>query len=137
MDRRTSGQLGGASPRRAITSVIAHVEGHPAGFVTGVEVTHPDEGTEMFLYELGVEGRFRRTGVARGLLRALEDLARGSGCHGMWVVTDETNIAASATYQLLVPRLRGSGGAQLNVLRACRRASRPRRSGLYGRRACS
>ena len=27
----------------------------PVGMVTGVETTHPDKGTEMFLYELAVD----------------------------------------------------------------------------------
>ena len=33
----------------------------PVGMVTGVETTHPDKGTEMFLYELSVDvGPHRR-----------------------------------------------------------------------------
>ena len=35
--------------------LIAYTAGTPAGFVSGVEVTHPDKGTEMFLYELAVD----------------------------------------------------------------------------------
>jgi hypothetical protein len=34
--------------------LVAYVEGKPVGMVTGVETTHPDKGTEMFLYELAV-----------------------------------------------------------------------------------
>jgi aminoglycoside 3-N-acetyltransferase I len=34
--------------------------GTPVGFVSGVEMTHPDKGTEMFLYELGVDEPARR-----------------------------------------------------------------------------
>jgi len=41
---------------------IAYVDGSPAGFVSGVEVTHPDKGTEMFLYELAVDAQFQRRG---------------------------------------------------------------------------
>ncbi len=33
--------------------------------VSGVELTHPDKGTEMFLYELGVAERFRGRGIGR------------------------------------------------------------------------
>jgi ribosomal protein S18 acetylase RimI-like enzyme len=72
--------------------------GQPIGFVSGVEVTHPDKGTEMFLYELSVEEAFRRQGVGRGLVEALDALARERGCYGMWVVTDVDNEAARATY---------------------------------------
>jgi ribosomal protein S18 acetylase RimI-like enzyme len=69
-----------------------------AGFVSGVEMTHPDKGTEMFLYELGVSERFRRRGVGTALVEALADLARERDCYGMWVLTDADNDAALATY---------------------------------------
>jgi ribosomal protein S18 acetylase RimI-like enzyme len=78
--------------------LIAYEDGVPAGMVTGVEMTHPDKGTEMFLYELGVDERFRGRGTGRALVSALADLARERGCYGMWVLTDEDNAAARATY---------------------------------------
>jgi ribosomal protein S18 acetylase RimI-like enzyme len=78
--------------------LVAYEEGTPAGFVTGIEMTHPDKGTEMFLYELGVDERFRNRGVGTALVLALRDLARTSGCYGMWVLTDEDNSAAMRTY---------------------------------------
>jgi ribosomal protein S18 acetylase RimI-like enzyme len=73
-------------------------EGVPLGMVTGVEMTHPDKGTEMFLYELGVHERHRGRGVGRALVRALADLARSQGCYGMWVLTDDDNAAALSAY---------------------------------------
>jgi ribosomal protein S18 acetylase RimI-like enzyme len=79
--------------------LIAYVEGVPAGMVTGVEMTHPDKGTEMFLYELGVDASFQRRGIGRALTSALAELARERGCIGMWVVTDLDNTAALATYR--------------------------------------
>lgn len=71
----------------------------PVGFVSGVEVTHPDKGTEMFLYELGVDEEFRRRGIGRQLVQALADLAVSRGCYGMWVGVDSDNVAAAATYR--------------------------------------
>jgi ribosomal protein S18 acetylase RimI-like enzyme len=44
--------------------------------VTGVEMTHPDKGTEMFLYELGVADEHQGRGIGRALVSALADLAR-------------------------------------------------------------
>ena len=79
--------------------LVAYEDDHPAGFVTGVEVTHPDKGTEMFVYELGVDDRFRRTGLGRALVARLGELAKKRGCYGMWVVTDGQNAAALRTYE--------------------------------------
>jgi ribosomal protein S18 acetylase RimI-like enzyme len=74
--------------------------GMPAvGFVTGVEMTHPDKGTEMFLYELAVAETHRNEGIGRALVRALADLARDLGCYGMWVGTEPGNAAALACYR--------------------------------------
>ncbi|MDT0341717.1 GNAT family N-acetyltransferase [Streptomyces litchfieldiae] len=74
-------------------------DGVPAGMVTGVEMTHPDKGTEMFLYELSVDERYRRRGIGRALVQALAALARERGCYGMWVAVDGDNDAALATYR--------------------------------------
>ena len=78
--------------------LVAREGGELVGFVTGVEVTHPDKGTEMFLYELAVGEPWPRQGIGRSLVEALVDLARERGCYGMWVLTDEDNEAAVATY---------------------------------------
>lgn len=75
------------------------VRGTAVGFVSGVETTHPDKGTEMFLYELGVAERWRRRGVASRLIGALADIARERGCYGMWTGTEHDNEAALATYR--------------------------------------
>ena len=79
--------------------LFAHLDGVDVGFVTGVEMTHPDKGTEMFLYELGVDDAARGQGVGKALVAALRDLAEERGCYGMWVLTDADNEAALRTYQ--------------------------------------
>jgi ribosomal protein S18 acetylase RimI-like enzyme len=80
--------------------LIAVDDGSPAGFVTGVELLHPDKpGPEMFLYELGVDEAFRGRGIGRALVEALTAIAWERGCYGMWVLTDEDNAAAMATYR--------------------------------------
>jgi ribosomal protein S18 acetylase RimI-like enzyme len=78
--------------------LVATVDGVDVGFVTGVEMTHPDKGTEMLLYELGVDEAHQRRGIGRALTEALADLARAAGCYGMWVATESDNEAALATY---------------------------------------
>ena len=79
--------------------LIAYDNGVPVGFVSGVEVTHPDKGTEMFLYELGVAEDHRRRGVGRNLVERLAGIASDRDCYGMWVLTDAANAAALATYE--------------------------------------
>jgi ribosomal protein S18 acetylase RimI-like enzyme len=71
----------------------------PVGMVSGVELTHPDKGVEMFLYELFVLESARGTGVGTALVEALGALARERGCRGMWVLTDEDNAAGIGTYR--------------------------------------
>jgi ribosomal protein S18 acetylase RimI-like enzyme len=78
--------------------VAYDAEERPVGFVSGVELTHPDKGTEMFLYELAVSAPARRQGVGRALVEELAKRAREGGCYGMFVFTDDDNTAALATY---------------------------------------
>jgi ribosomal protein S18 acetylase RimI-like enzyme len=85
--------------------LVAYVDGAPAGFVSGVEVTHPDKGTEMLLYELAVDEPHRRRGHGRALVEALGALACKRGCTGMFVLVDGDNAAGRAVY-------RSAGGAE-------------------------
>jgi [ribosomal protein S18]-alanine N-acetyltransferase len=87
--------------------VIAYVDGEPAGFVSGTEIFHPDkELPELFLNELSVDPAFRGRGVGRTLVAELWEFARARGCRGMWVLTDDDNLAATKTYA-------GAGGARV------------------------
>ncbi len=61
-------------------------------------MTHPDKGTEMFLYELAVDEGSRGQGIGAALVDALRSLAEERGCYGMWVMTDHDNEAARRTY---------------------------------------
>lgn len=79
--------------------LMAVVDGVDIGFVSGVEIAHPDKGVEMLLYELGVDEEHRRQGIGRGLTLALGELARELGCRGMWVPTEPDNEAGIATYR--------------------------------------
>lgn len=87
---------------------VAYAGAEPVGFVSGVETTHPDKGTEMFLYELAVAESHRGQGIGSALVLALRDLAVERGCHGMWVLTDADNEAAVATYKATGPSERST-----------------------------
>jgi ribosomal protein S18 acetylase RimI-like enzyme len=69
------------------------------GMISGVEMTHPDKGTEMFIYELGVAPIARLKGIGTRLVTELATIARRRGCYGMWVGTEVDNEAGLATYR--------------------------------------
>jgi ribosomal protein S18 acetylase RimI-like enzyme len=74
-------------------------DGRPVGMISGVEMTHPDKGTEMFIYELAVAPAARLQGIGTRLVAELAAVARRNGCYGMWVGTEVDNVAALATYR--------------------------------------
>jgi ribosomal protein S18 acetylase RimI-like enzyme len=78
--------------------LLAHAGERPVGMVSGMELTHPDKGTEMVLYELSVDEDHRRRGIGRELVGGLLAIARERGCYGMWVAVDTDNDPALATY---------------------------------------
>jgi len=79
--------------------LVAYVEGEPAGFVTGTLLAHPDKpAPELFLNELGVDDPYRGRGIGRALVEQLWRVAQERGCRGMWVLTDDGNVAANKVY---------------------------------------
>jgi ribosomal protein S18 acetylase RimI-like enzyme len=78
--------------------LLGYVDDRPAGFVSAVEVFHPDKPAELFLNEIGVVDEARRCGVARALIEELKRLGRERGCGSIWVLTDEDNEAAMSLY---------------------------------------
>jgi [ribosomal protein S18]-alanine N-acetyltransferase len=79
--------------------VIAYLDGQPAGFVSGTELTHPDTPQpELFLNEFGVDSAYRGRGIGRQLVATLWEIAQSRGCRGMWVLTDESNTPAKKVY---------------------------------------
>jgi len=79
--------------------LIAYVEGEPAGFVSGTELSHPDKAQpEMFLNELDVDAGYRGRGIGRALVAELWQLAQTRGARGMWALTDDDNVPANKVY---------------------------------------
>lgn len=74
-------------------------ENQAIGFVSGVEMRHPDKPPEMFINELGVATDWRRKGIARELVCALANIARTNGAYSLWTATEPDNVAALATYR--------------------------------------
>jgi ribosomal protein S18 acetylase RimI-like enzyme len=88
--------------------LLGYLDDRPAGFVSAVEVFHPDKQPELFLNEIGVVEDARRRGVARALIEELMRLGRERGCVAIWVLTDEDNEAAMGLYRTTGGR---TGGA--------------------------
>ena len=79
--------------------LLGYVDDRPAGFLSAVEVFHPDKRSELFLNEVGVIEGARRRGVARALVDELKRIGHERGCASMWVLTDEGNAAAMQLYR--------------------------------------
>jgi ribosomal protein S18 acetylase RimI-like enzyme len=88
--------------------LLGYVHDQPAGFVSAVEVFHPDKRTELFMNEISVMESTRRRGVARALIDELKRVGRERGCVNVWVLTDEENVAAMRLYRATGGRWNGN-----------------------------
>jgi ribosomal protein S18 acetylase RimI-like enzyme len=92
--------------------IVSYVDGEPAGFVSATEIFHPDKRPELFLNELSVAEPMRRRGAATAMMEELRRLGRDLGCAAIWVLTDEDNGAAVATYR----RAGGGWGGKRHIM---------------------
>lgn len=93
---RFLGAPGAADPRNIL--IVAELDGAVVGFASGTILDHPDKPRNLFVQELGVNEAARRRGIARALLAALRAEGRAAGCAVSWVLTEEANGPARATY---------------------------------------
>ena len=82
----------------AVLLVSVAADDSPVGWVYGHELVHPDGERTMLLYALDVDEAYRRQGRGRALVEAFVDEARRRGCTEVWVLTDDANAPALATY---------------------------------------
>jgi ribosomal protein S18 acetylase RimI-like enzyme len=68
------------------------------GCAYGHELVHPDGERTMLLYSLDVAEPSRRRGIGTQLVDAFTAHARARGCTEVWVLTEDDNAAALATY---------------------------------------
>src|SRR3954468_4112639 len=85
-----------SDPRHVV--LLGYVDGQPAGFLSAVEVFHPDKRPELFLNEIAVVEAQRRLGVGGALIGELKRQAEQRGCLNIWVLTDEGNEGAMKLY---------------------------------------
>ena len=58
----------------------------------------PTDKSAAYVSNMAVDAKFRRQGIARGLLRACEDAARAAGKREVWLHVREADAAARALY---------------------------------------
>src|SRR5262249_40742400 len=60
---------------------------------------HPDKATELYIDEIGVAPEFKRTGIARRLLKDMLAFGKALGCEEAWVGTESDNRPARGLYE--------------------------------------
>ncbi|MEA2520952.1 MAG: hypothetical protein QOI81_598 [Actinomycetota bacterium] len=88
--------------------LLGYLDDRPAGFLSAVEVFHPDKRAELFLNEIAVLEEAQRHGVARALIEELRHIGQERGCLTIWVLTDEDNGPAMALYRTTGGRWNGN-----------------------------
>lgn len=80
--------------------LIAEDEGKPCGFLTAHTLPRLDElNPELFLYEIEVNSNYRRQGIGTQLIEKLIEIAKIIHAKEIFVLTNESNIAAMNLYQ--------------------------------------
>ena len=82
--------------------LVAFLGDEPIGFLFAIELLRraADVGpSELYVDEVGVRDDHRREGIARALLDALSQLARGRGITNGFVFTNASNAPAVALYE--------------------------------------
>jgi ribosomal protein S18 acetylase RimI-like enzyme len=77
---------------------VAEADGALAGFAYAYVLLRIDGDRSVFLYELGVDERFRRRGFGRALVDEARLMAEETGALKMWVETSYDNEAGQRTY---------------------------------------
>ena len=88
---------------RILATFLATVDGEPAGHAALLRYVDPDSGIAdegtVELRKLVVDSRFRRRGIASGLLDAVEDAARAAGARRIVLDTGDRQLPAIAGYE--------------------------------------
>ncbi|WP_146340417.1 diaminobutyrate acetyltransferase [Nesterenkonia sp. NBAIMH1] len=83
----------------AETSVIAEVEGEPAGFITGFR--KPSDPSTLFIWQVAVDSRFRGRGLAKKMLFDLVDRVTAAGASRLETTITMDNEASQALFAAL------------------------------------
>jgi ribosomal protein S18 acetylase RimI-like enzyme len=78
--------------------VYAVTEQKVIGFASGTILLHPDKPPAFFLNEVDVTPAHQRQGIGTEICNRLMVVAQDRGCRGVWLATEEDNVAARALY---------------------------------------
>ena len=79
---------------------VSVVAGEVVGSLNGYSLLSPGKRQPQFLlYELDVRKQWRRRGFGAALVNAFVSAARVSGANEVWVLTNDSNEAATAVYR--------------------------------------
>ena len=79
--------------------LVADKGGEAVGFLIAYRLERSDrEAAQMFVYEVGVVGAWRRRGLASALIGEIVALARSEGMFEVFVLTSQGNQAACRLY---------------------------------------
>ncbi|UCD19678.1 MAG: GNAT family N-acetyltransferase [candidate division WOR-3 bacterium] len=80
--------------------LVALADDRPAGFALGYQLMRVDRDQDMMLlYEIVVDERNRDQGVGTFLINELKAICRENRIMKMWVLTNKSNVAATALYK--------------------------------------
>jgi len=83
-------------------ALAAIADGRVAGGLAAYELEKFERArSEMYIYDLAVFEPFRRQGIATGLIRALQQIARGRGVYVIFVQADHGDEPAIRLYESL------------------------------------
>lgn len=84
--------------------ILAFDDTKAVGMASGQILLHPDKMPAFFIAEVGVREGHQKRGIAKRMCADLMDIARKRGCKGIWLATEDDNIAARALYRALDAR---------------------------------
>lgn len=85
--------------------LVAFMDGHVvAGLAAYVLKKFEQERSEIYIYDLAVEEKYRRRGIATGLINKLREIAREKGAWVIYVQADHGDDPAIKLYESLGTR---------------------------------
>jgi aminoglycoside 3-N-acetyltransferase I len=91
--------------RAEFVALVAIREGHVAGALAGYElIKFEQERSEFYIYDLAVDEKHRRQGVATALIESFKEIAKAAGGWVVYVQADRGDDPAIALYSKLGAR---------------------------------